>query len=123
MANMQLHINPTPLNSEEADFDPNTLDVIIRDPDKVVFKGKAVAVSTKNSVGPMDILPQHENFISIVTDFITVWTDKDHKQEIKTDKAVVKAEHNKIIIYTGVESLTTEVMPVQIKPLGLSKKA
>lgn len=123
MANLQLHISPEPLKTQKEAFDPNTLDVLVRDPDRIVFKGKAIAVSTKNSVGPMDILPQHENFISIVTDFITIWTDKDHKQEIKTDKAVIKAETNKIIIYTGVESLTTDVMPVQMKPLGPVKKA
>lgn len=98
------------------------LDVLIRDPNRVVFEGKAVAVSSKNSVGPLDILPEHENFITLATGNITVWIDKHQKQEIKTEKAIIKAESNKIIIYIGVETLYAEPDFAKIQPLGPAKK-
>ncbi len=110
----------TPLQEEKPDL--LHLDVIVRDPNRVVFEGKAVAVSTKNSVGPLDILPEHENFITLVTGNITVWVDKHQKQEIKADKAIIKAEANKIIIYMGVETLYAEPEFSKMQPLGPAKK-
>lgn len=109
-------------NTQKETLDPFHLDVIVRDPNRTVFSGKAVAVSTKNSVGPLDILPEHENFITLVTGSITIWIDKHQKQEIKTDKAIIKAEANKITIYMGVETLYAEPDFAKIQPLGPAKK-
>jgi len=83
----------------------DVLHVEVRNPDKVVFSGNAVAVSSKNSVGPLDILPQHENFISLVTDKITIYQDKHQKQEIPNTSAIVKNKLNNVNIFLGVESL------------------
>jgi hypothetical protein len=84
---------------------PNTLTVEIRNPDKVLFSGGATAVSSKNSIGPLDILPQHENFISLLTDNITVHLEKHQKQEIPNQSAIVKAKLNKVSIFLGIETL------------------
>lgn len=81
------------------------LQVEVRDPDKVLFSGQAVTVSSKNSIGPFDILPQHENFISLLTDKITVYLDKHEKREIPNTSAIVKAKLNKVSIFLGITSL------------------
>jgi hypothetical protein len=80
------------------------LQVEIRDPDKILFSGQANIVSSKNSIGPFDILPQHENFISL-SDKITIYLDKHQKQEIQNTSAIVKAKLNKVNIFLGISSL------------------
>ncbi len=87
---------------------PNVLDVEIRSPDKMLFKGEAQAISSRNEVGPFDVLPQHENFISIINGNITVWTGKHQKQEIESESAIMKAKSNTVRVFLGVESLNKE---------------
>lgn len=92
--------------------DPNILNVEIRNPDKILFKGNAIAISSRNEVGPFDVLPQHENFISIIGGNITVWTGKHQKQEIESTSAIMKAKSNTVRVFLGVESLNQdEVIP------------
>ena len=43
----------------------DTLQVRIVSPKGEVFKGEATAVSSRNSVGNFDILPQHANFVTL----------------------------------------------------------
>lgn len=105
--------------AEEKQVDPNILDVEIRSPDKTLFKGTATAVSSRNEVGPFDVLPQHENFISIISGKITVWITRSEKQEIENTSAIMKAKSNKIRVFLGVEELNQdEVIP---KNTGLNK--
>lgn len=102
--------------------DLNTLTVEIRNPDVILFSGTATAVSSKNSVGPLDILPQHENFISLLTDTIVVHQEKHQKQEIPNQSAIVKAKSNKVSIFLGVETLTKPPPQVPgLKPVANTK--
>ena len=93
---------------EDVKKDPNVLDVEIRSPDKILYKGPAEAISSRNEVGPFDVLPQHENFISIINGKITVWTGKHQKQEIENESAIMKAKSNTVHVFLGVESLNKE---------------
>lgn len=82
------------------------LSVEVRNPDTVLFSGSAVSVSSKNSVGPFDVLPQHENFISLLSDKIVIFKDKHQKQEIPNSSAIIKAKQNRVTIFLGVETLS-----------------
>ena len=93
---------------------PVTRDVLyveVRNPDTVLFSGQAVSVSSKNSVGPFDVLPQHENFISLLSDKIVIFKDKHQKQEIPNTSAIIKAKQNKVTIFLGVETLAVNQQP------------
>lgn len=98
----------------------NVLQVIVRNPDKVIFNGIAQAVSSRNEVGPFDVLPQHENFISLISGKITIWLEKHQKQEIENGSAIMKAKSNKVSIFLGVEALTQPEAPIPANP-GLKK--
>lgn len=48
-------------------FMPNpTLHVRVISPKKLLLDTEATSVSSKNSQGPFDILPQHANFITVI---------------------------------------------------------
>lgn len=42
------------------------LTISINSPEKVIWEGKAISVSSTNSVGVFDVLPHHANFITII---------------------------------------------------------
>lgn len=91
---------PTPFLSRDI------LSVEVRNPDTVLYSGPAVSVSSKNSIGPFDVLPQHENFISLLSDKIVIFKEKHQKQEIPNTSAIIKAKQNKVTIFLGVETLS-----------------
>lgn len=108
----------TDTTSQNTKLDPNILTVEVRNPDTVLYSGTATAVSSKNSVGPLDILPQHENFISLLTDNIVIHEQKHQKQEIPNQSAILKAKSNKVSIFLGVETLTNPAPQVPgLKPV------
>jgi len=80
------------------------LEVQIISPQKKVFEGKCSSVSSVNSVGPFDILPEHENFISLIRQYVSVVSNGEmRKFDIKD--AVLKADSNQIHVFVGIESL------------------
>ena len=87
------------------DLQNQTLDVIVRNPDNRVFTGQAVAVSSVNQKGPFDILPYHENFISIIKDHVTIYLTQEKTQTIPVEKGILKVFENTIEIYLGVEAI------------------
>lgn len=79
--------------------------VTIKSPDKTVFSGEAVAVSSVNDVGPFDVLPRHENFISILAKKVVIFQEKNNKQELTIEKGIIKARQNRVQIFLGIETL------------------
>lgn len=78
------------------------LTVRINSPEKFLWEGEAVSVSSVNSSGPFDILPLHANFISIVRDApIRVNTGTEVK-EFSYSNAVIYAHSNAVSIYTNI---------------------
>lgn len=78
--------------------------VMIRSKEKVLFSGRAQAVSSVNDKGPFDILAQHENFISLIKDKIIVHITPKEKQEIKIENGIARVYNDKIFIYVNFTS-------------------
>lgn len=78
------------------------LDLVIRNKQGVLFNGKAEAVSSKNDKGIFDILPQHENFISIIKENIVIHKKINENQEMKIENGILRAYKNKVNIYIGI---------------------
>lgn len=79
--------------------------ITIKSPDKTVFSGEGIALSSVNDVGPFDVLPRHENFISILGKKIVIFQDKNQKQELEVEKGIIKARQNRVQIFLGIETL------------------
>lgn len=85
-------------------FKKDILQVIIITPEKNLFDGECKSLSSQNSTGPFDILPEHENFISLINSYINLKT-LDGEKKFEIHDAVLKAEANQIHVFVGVESL------------------
>ena len=75
------------------------LTVKVRNPDTVFFEGEPEAVSSANEKGPFDILPMHENFISLIKDKIIIHISGKDQKELAVKTGVIRAKSNSIQIF------------------------
>ncbi|TSC64740.1 MAG: Uncharacterized protein G01um101493_24 [Microgenomates group bacterium Gr01-1014_93] len=79
------------------------LNVRIVTPKAIVYEGTALSVSSKNSKGKFDILPQHANFITIVEKSpITIRTDLKKRLTFNFEVAIISTIKNLVNIYTDI---------------------
>jgi F0F1-type ATP synthase epsilon subunit len=78
------------------------LTVRINSPEKFIWEGTAVSVSSANDRGPFDILPMHANFVTLIKKSpIRVNTGTEVK-EFSFPNAVIWAHSNTVSIYTNI---------------------
>lgn len=63
------------------------------------FAGYARSFSGVNEKGPFDILPQHENFVSVISGPITILDDKGVRRQFIVENAVVEASGNLVKVF------------------------
>jgi F0F1-type ATP synthase epsilon subunit len=80
----------------------NNITISIRNKQGLIFKDKVKAVSSYNEKGLFDILPEHENFISLIKEKIVIHKNDDQKEEIKIGSGVLRAYENNVNIYVGI---------------------
>jgi F0F1-type ATP synthase epsilon subunit len=78
----------------------NQLTIKVQTPRDVLYEGPALAISSKNSQGPFDILPQHANFISLIDKQpITLIKLDRTKQVFNFTQAIIYSTKNKVTIF------------------------
>lgn len=78
-----------------------SLNVIIRNKDKALYNGEAYAVTSVNDKGVFDILPQHENFISLIKERVIIRQTPKDNQEIQIDNGLLRVSSNKVYVYVN----------------------
>lgn len=78
------------------------LDLVIRNKLGIIYNDKVEAVSSKNDKGIFDILPEHENFISVIKDNIVIHKKINQNQEMKIENGILRAYKNRVNIYIGI---------------------
>ena len=80
--------------------DQELLDVRIMSPGKDVFSGRAASVSSTNSAGNFDILPEHAKFVTLVEEKpLVVRLAGGEKKEFNFHLAILHVYANKVDIY------------------------
>lgn len=85
----------------------HTISVVVQtESDGLLWQGKAYAVSSINSQGAFDILPQHANFITMLKNQpIRISREDGTVRTIKLKQAVLYVQNNIVSIY-GVSGRT-----------------
>lgn len=84
-----------------------TLHVRILSPQQLILDTQAQSVSSKNSQGAFDILPQHANFITLIENYPILVRIKNQKPlSLKFPIAIIHVEANKVDIYTYIQPQT-----------------
>lgn len=84
--------------------DKSLIFVVVRTKEGISFKDKVKAVSSYNDKGVFDVLPEHENFISLAKQHLVIHTQDGKDTEIKIDNAIVKVYKNEVHIFLGLTS-------------------
>jgi F0F1-type ATP synthase epsilon subunit len=78
----------------------DTIAVVIMSPETVVWKGNVTMLSSKNSEGDFDLLPDHARFVSLIENTAVLLTLEDKTEKsISLTKAVLFFQDNKAKIY------------------------
>jgi F0F1-type ATP synthase epsilon subunit len=81
----------------------DTLYVKIISPSQTLFEGPALSLSSTNSQGNFDILPQHANFLTMTKDVPIILTTPDNKRlEFKLALSIVYNVGNNVSVYTDI---------------------
>lgn len=81
----------------------NLLDVRIDSPQKTLWEGKALSVSSKNGRGVFDILPQHASFITLVeNEPLRIVEENKKAQTFTFTRCVIYTHKDKVVIYTNI---------------------
>ena len=80
----------------------NNISISIKNRQGIVFNDTAQSVSSYNDKGPFDILPDHENFISLIYQKIVVHKTDNKTEEFKIDNGVLRVYKNEVNIYIGI---------------------
>lgn len=80
-----------------------TIEVTVINPDERVWEGRAFSVSSTNSAGAFDILPEHANFVTMIRNQPVIVRTVDGQEMTFTYKnAVITVNDNKVSIYTEI---------------------
>jgi len=86
--------------------DNNSLILLkIQTKEGVSFNDKVKAITSYNEKGVFDVLPQHENFISIIKDKIIIHMTDGKDKEVKIDNGVLKVYENEAHIFLGLADI------------------
>lgn len=73
----------------------------------VSFNNKVKAITSFNDKGIFDVLPEHENFISVIKDRIIIHQLDGKDKEMKITNAVLKVNSNEAHIFLGLTEVNT----------------
>lgn len=76
--------------------------VRVQTPDALVWEGRAEALSSKNSAGPFDILPDHANMITIIEGEPIEIESSGGSRKFIFEKAVIEVKDGSVIIYANL---------------------
>jgi F0F1-type ATP synthase epsilon subunit len=75
------------------------LTVLIRSRERVVYEGRARVVSCRNELGKFDVLPMHENFISLLGGPVHIVEATGAVKDVPATSGLFKVSNNTVQIF------------------------
>jgi F-type H+-transporting ATPase subunit epsilon len=72
-------------------------------PTQTLYDGPALAVSAKNKVGPFDILADHANFFSLLTEGDIVVNTGYQSLTFPIQHGIVKVKNNEVTLFIDID--------------------
>jgi F0F1-type ATP synthase epsilon subunit len=69
---------------------------------KAYFVGGAASLTSLNTKGEFDILPEHANFISLIQSYIIVDKGLASEQKFMISNGILRAKENKVEVFLGL---------------------
>lgn len=98
-------VNQPPIQLENKVINKDSIEVIVRSANEVLFSGSARAISSYNEKGLFDVLPLHAQFISIIKKKLVIHEYENQKKEFTIDTGIIQVKNNVIQIFLGFEPI------------------
>lgn len=84
-----------------------TLHVSVRDKNGIILEQDVFGLTSYNDLGVFDVLPEHENFISLINHKLLIRSDFNDSadKEIAVGTGLIKVLHDKVDIYVGLPDI------------------
>lgn len=89
-------------NNQAITTKKDKLYVTVRSRRGLTFEGELSAVSSYNQMGRFDILPEHINFVSMISKRLILHKADGKKEELNVEKGVLMVESNRVQVFIGV---------------------
>ena len=76
--------------------------VVVHAPYKVYYDGTAQSISAANDTGPFDILPQHHNFMTLLSPCDIVVRHGEEQEKITIQRGVMHVKADEVIVFLDV---------------------
>jgi F-type H+-transporting ATPase subunit epsilon len=80
----------------------STLQVEVISPEKIVYKGEAIAITSYNQAGQFDILAEHSHFITLIRDKVIIRKVGKTILQFQLQYGILRCHDNQIKIYIGL---------------------
>ena len=70
----------------------------------MLFNGDVHSITAQNDTGAFDVLPDHENFISIITEDMQIIGVDGRKQLIPVRLGLMKINRNKVQVFLDLQA-------------------
>ena len=77
---------------------------MVRNRTQILFDEEVKSVSSKNDTGVFDVLPEHSNFISLISSPLTIRKLDGQKKEITFINGLIKVKDNVVHCYIDLLS-------------------
>lgn len=89
------------------------LTVRVISPQVTLFSGPALSVSSVNSVGNFDILPEHAKFVTLVENQkVTLQLPDGNKREFAFKLAIIHVKEDEVVVYVDPKEAGQELTKV-----------
>jgi len=81
-----------------------TIKVTILNREQVVYQGEVLSVTSVNDKGPFDILPHHQNFISLIREKIVIRPVEGKPFQYRIKGGLLQVLADQVRIFLGIIS-------------------
>lgn len=90
-----------PTVSKPTNAEPS-MQVKVYSPFRIYYDKQAQSISATNATGPFDVLPQHHNFLTLLTAGEIVIRTKDLEHKIRISRGVMHVKSDQVIVFLDV---------------------
>lgn len=77
--------------------------VKVYSPFRDYYTGRALSISAENATGPFDILPEHHNFISLLSPCeLVVRTTDNNERKIRISGGIMHVKADQVIVFLDI---------------------
>lgn len=66
---------------------------------ELLFSGNIRSLSSFNNEGAFDVLPQHENFVTILKDKIVLVDENNNRRQFNVERALIEVSDNIVRVF------------------------